>query len=287
MFTIALFCVTGDNDKWKEPFYFLQAADTQLGLIERYLEKKKDYGWTKEVELTRRTIVAANKMNPPPKFLVICGDLVDAMPGDPNRPLQVKDLKKELAGLKNSIPLVCVCGNHDVGDQPTVEGVEQYRRDFGPDYFSFVVSGVLMIVINSQYYEERSQVKDLFEEQEKWLDDLLASSKGKYEHIVVFQHIPWFLKEAEEEKDYFNIEINERRRMLNKFYDAGVRFVFCGHYHKNAGGKFKELELIVTSAVGAQLGDDKSGFRVVKVFKDSIQHKYYAIEDAPEEITFN
>lgn len=244
----------------------------------------KNYGWAKEIELTRRTIAAANRMQPPPKFLVICGDLVDAMPGDPDRPLQVTDLKKVLQGLDNTIPLVCVCGNHDVGDKPTVEGVAQYVKDFGPDHFSFVVSGVLMIVLNSQYYEERSQVEGLFQEQEKWLDDLLSSSKGKYRHIVVFQHIPWFLQKADEEKDYFNIEIKERSRMLNKLYDNGVRYVFCGHYHRNAGGTYKDLELVVTSAVGAQLGDDKSGFRVVKVYPDQIKHEYFAIEDAPDSV---
>ena len=67
------------NKQWKSPFFFIQAADTQLGLIERYLENKLDPKWDKEILLTRKAIEIANQMNPKPKFFVVCGDLVDAI----------------------------------------------------------------------------------------------------------------------------------------------------------------------------------------------------------------
>jgi hypothetical protein len=41
------------------------------------------------------------------------------------------------------------------------------------------------------------------------------------------------------------------------------------------------MEIVTTSAVGFQLGEDKSGFAIVKVFQDKIEHKYYALEDVP------
>jgi hypothetical protein len=41
------------------------------------------------------------------------------------------------------------------------------------------------------------------------------------------------------------------------------------------------MEIVTTSAVGFQLGNDKSGFAIVKVFKDKIEHKYYSLEDVP------
>ena len=57
-------------------------------------------------------------MNPKPKFFVICGDLVDAMPSEVElRKKQVYDLKFVLRELDPEIKLVCVCGNHDVGDK--------------------------------------------------------------------------------------------------------------------------------------------------------------------------
>ena len=60
---------------------------------------------------------------------------------------------KVYSRLDKSIPLVCVCGNHDVGDKPTVATVSSYRQSFGDDYFSFWIGGVHFIVLNSQYYE--------------------------------------------------------------------------------------------------------------------------------------
>ena len=58
-------------------------------------------------------------------------------------------------------------------------------------------------------------------------------------HTVIFQHIPWFVEKPDEEKIYFNVEPDLRKKMLDKFYDAGVRKIFCGHYHRNAGGWYK------------------------------------------------
>ena len=138
-------------------------------------------------------------------------------------------------------------------------------------------------MLNSQYYEDHSQVEEEYEKQEAWLDQQLESVKAKGErecsHCIVFQHIPWFLNTPDEPKQYFNIDIETRMRMLNKLRDSGVRHIFCGHYHRNAGGWYGDLELVVTSAIGQQIGgEDVSGMRLVKVTRDSVEHKYYGLE---------
>jgi len=269
------------NKEWKENFYFIQAADTQFGLIDDWanvpVEKQT---WDEDIRLTELAIKHANTLNPKPKFFIVCGDMINAGPGQIYRGEQENDFKRIFEQLDSDIPLVCVCGNHDIGNSPTVETVATYRNMFGDDYFSFWIDGVLFLALNSQYYEDHSQVEDEYTQQELWLDQQLELVKLKQcQHCVVFQHIPWFLKDANEEKDYFNIEINTRLRMLNKLRDAGVRHIFCGHYHRNAGGFYGDLELVVTSAVGCQIGKDVSGIRLVKVTKDKIEHKYYGVED--------
>jgi predicted MPP superfamily phosphohydrolase len=247
--------------------------------------KNPNPNWDKEIKLTQEAIKAANQMNPKPKFFIVCGDLVDAMPGNSDREQQIYDFKTCFKDLKNDIPLVCVCGNHDIGDTPTHDSIDDYRKKFGDDYFSFVVSGVLFIVINSQYFQDSSLVEDYAQQQNQWLDSVLNDVKNNnYKHVVLFQHIPWFLKYTEEDNDYFNIKKEIRLKMLSKLYESGIRAIFCGHYHRNAGGKYKDLELVVTSAIGCQLGEDKSGLRVVKVYENSIQHKYYSIEEIPKNI---
>lgn len=283
------------ESKWSGPFCFIQAADTQFGLTADF-EKQPVSTWDIEIEKTKLAIEAANRMNPKPKFFIVCGDLINAMPADAAntvfregseklRDPQINDFKKTFRNLKSDIPLVCVCGNHDVGDIPTHASVADYRKNFGDDYFTFYVGGVMCIVLNSQFYENCSHIPDLAKEQDAWLDGMLEEAKkGDYKHVVVFQHIPWFLQTPNEEKEYFNIVTDLRMKMLNKFYDAGIRYIFCGHYHRNAGGMFKDLELVVTSAIGYQLGTDTHGLRVVRVFDDSIKHHYYALEDVPTNI---
>ncbi len=79
---------------------------------------------------------------------------------------------------------------------------------------------------------------------------------------------------------YFNIEREKRLEWLEKFKKAGVSKIFCGHYHQNAGGVFDNLEVVVTSAVGAQLGEDKHGYRLVEVNEEQIKHTYIHVSDA-------
>ena len=121
------------------------------------------------------------------------------------------------------------------GNQPSKDTIHRYRSTWGDDYFSFWTHGCLFIVLNSQLYEDCSLTEDLASEQDEWLDQvLLETAKAKY--TFVFQHIPWFLKTPDEDKEYFNIETGLRKKMLNKFHDAGVSKIFCGHYHRNTGG---------------------------------------------------
>lgn len=266
--------------KWQGPFHFIQAADSQLGMIDSYIYKRTEPGWSEEIELCENLVAKCNQMEPKPKFMIICGDLVDAFRETDIRRQQVTDFKRIFANLSQQIPLVCVCGNHDVGDEPTIDSVLEYRRTFGDDYFYYTLNDVLFIVINSQFYQHREYVQDYAKQQDQWLESLLAKCKS-FKYSIVFEHIPWFLEHYDEEDDYFNIKKQVRLIWLRKFKDAGVTKIMCGHYHRNAGGWFEDMELVVTSAIGAQCGNDKSGVRIVKVLNESIEHEYYAMQDIP------
>jgi len=277
------------NKHWEKDFFFIQAADTQLGLIHMYGIKGKgtpypNSKWDKEIELCKHSVEILNGMKPRPAFFIVCGDLVDAFPDQyPEiRGDQEADLKSIYADLDPEIPMICVCGNHDVGNSPTQETISNYRNSFGDDYFYFVYSGVFFIVLNSQLYEDHSNVPQYYEKHEKWLSEILELPERKSaKHTVLFQHIPWFLYQADEGKDYFNIEAELRIKKLDQFYDAGIRKIFCGHYHRNAGGFYKDLEVVITSAIGCQLGSDDHGMRVVKVTEDRIEHEYHALSNFP------
>ncbi|XP_054161631.1 serine/threonine-protein phosphatase CPPED1-like [Oppia nitens] len=272
------------ESQWTEPFVFIHSTDPQFGLIDR-MAGKHVLKWDKEIQLTRDAIKAVNRMQPKPKFLVVGGDFVHSMPGNADRNQQMCDFQMCLDQLDKDIPLVFACGNHDVGDCPTNDTIDEYRRDFGDDYYWFTCGGVFSIVLNSQYYKDDTHVKDLTKKQDKWLDEVLDIYKQhNYKHLVVFQHIPYFLREVYEKDDRFKTCIKEdlRIKMLYKLHKSGARYVFSGHYHSNAGGMYKDLEQVVTSALGGQLGTDQSGLRVVKVYENSIQHQYYSVDEIPE-----
>uniref|UniRef100_A0A8C0GYU6 Calcineurin-like phosphoesterase domain-containing protein 1 n=1 Tax=Chelonoidis abingdonii TaxID=106734 RepID=A0A8C0GYU6_CHEAB len=134
--------VCNDECQWKAPFYFIQGADPQFGLMKAWAIGDCDNGgdeWEEEIKLTEQAVQAINQLNPKPKFFVLCGDLIHGMPG--------------------------------------------------------------------------------------------------------------------------------------------IKAVFSGHYHRNAGGSYKDLEMVVSSAIGCQLGEDTHGLRVVIVTAEKIVHRYCSLND--------
>ncbi|KAF1374140.1 hypothetical protein PFLUV_G00246460 [Perca fluviatilis] len=278
--------LTEDAEReWTGPFCFIQAADPQLGLMKAWREGDCDGGgdeWAEEVELTTQAVEAVNQLRPRPRFMVLCGDLVHAMPDTQFREGQERDLKAALKGTDPSIPLVFVSGNHDLGNTPTPRTLEQYCSAWGNDYFSFWVGGVFCLVLNSQLFYDASACPQLKEAQETWLEEQLSrassSTEPKPKHILVFQHIPLYLKSPDEEDNYFNLQREVRQNLLDRFKRAGVKAVFSGHYHRNAGGCHDGLDVVVSSAIGCQLGEDTHGLRVVVVTADVVVHRYHSLE---------
>eukprot|EP00455_Lapot_gusevi_P001737 TRINITY_DN10669_c0_g1_i2.p1 TRINITY_DN10669_c0_g1~~TRINITY_DN10669_c0_g1_i2.p1 ORF type:complete len:290 (-),score=63.37 TRINITY_DN10669_c0_g1_i2:204-1073(-) len=267
-----------DEKDFKEPFFFLQLADPQFGFFH------DSRHWEDDIALSEEAVRHINRLRP--RFAVVCGDWTHAFPGEPEYLPQMQDIKRVFSKIDQSIPLVCVCGNHDVGNRPTAHSIDSYRQHFGDDYFAFWVGGCRCIVLNSQLYSNATGAPQLQQQQVDWLRQELASLQGpdRPAHIFVFQHIPWFLQQADEENDYFNIEKQLRLQVLEELHQAGVTGIFCGHYHRNAGGLYKNMPQVVTSAIGGQLGNDKSGLRVVSVYRDSIAHQYYSFEEAPQQV---
>uniref|UniRef100_A0A8C6S8U8 Calcineurin-like phosphoesterase domain containing 1 n=1 Tax=Neogobius melanostomus TaxID=47308 RepID=A0A8C6S8U8_9GOBI len=210
----------------------------------------------------QRAVEAVNRLQPRPRFMVLCGDLVHAMPGSPFREEQERALKTALKGTDSSIPLVFVSGNHDLDD-----------------YFSFWVGGVLCLVLNSQLFFDASACPQLKEAQETWLEEQLSrATEQKPKHVLVFQHIPLYLKTPNEDDNYFNLQGAVRQQLMDRFKRAGVKAVFSGHYHRNAGGCHDGLDMVVSSAIGCQLGEDAHGLRVVAVTERGIVHRYFSLE---------
>lgn len=259
---------------WKGPYFFLQLADTQYGMF------TGNMGFDKEVALTQQAVEHINRLRP--RFVIVCGDLTNATPKHARYDAQVAQYKQDFSAIDSNIPLVCVCGNHDIGNRPTPESIATYKQNFGDDYFAFWVGGVCNVVLNSSVLKDPSGALEVLAAQNKWLDQQLATARtAQAKHIFLFQHHPLFLTQPNEADQYFNIPLIRRTPLLKKLQQADVRAVFAGHYHRNSYGQAGTLEMITTGPVGKPLGKDMSGFRIVTVREDHIQHQYYGLDDVP------
>ena len=288
--------------RFTSPFSFVQLADCQFGML------KQDQSWAEEQATLRLATAHINSMRPRPRFVVICGDLINAYPTKENKAVRVrqtKDLRETLSYIDEEIPLVCVCGNHDIGNRPTSDTIDEFRGEWGADYFDFWVSGVLFLVLNTQLYVDASGARQEAERQDRWLQQQLAEQAPHATNTVLLSHVPPFVERADEEDGWANIPTAARVPLLARARDAGVSTWLCGHYHQNAGGWFGEMEVVVTSAVGAVLdsggrntnGPDSpnfdlvsqvvadpahSGLRVVRVRADgSIAHAFHTLDAVP------
>lgn len=251
-------------------FFFVQLADPQFGFFDN------DRGFAQETANYEAAVAHINRLKP--RFVVICGDLINK-PGDD---AQTAEFLRITAQIDKSIPVYHVSGNHDVGNEPTPELLVYYREHIGPDYYSFLEGGLYGIVLNSSLISAPSQAELSAEAQEIWLTSELERARASgATHIVVFQHHSWFLEGAEEPSQYFNIPLETRRRYLALLKNAGVKYIFAGHYHRNAQGQDDHFEMITSGPVGRPLGDDPSGLRLVTVTPAGLTHRYYPLDQVP------
>lgn len=277
LFLVAfLVALAGRISAASAPFFFVQLSDPQLGMF----TDNRDFA--QDAANFEFAVTAVNRLKP--AFVVITGDLVNK-PGDA---AQIAEYRRIVARIDPSIPVYNIAGNHDVENVPTPQSLETYSRVFGPDRYTFTHSGLVGIVLNSSVIHSPDRTPEQLAEQEKWLRAELTKARASgARHIVVFQHHPWFIQNAGEADQYFNIPIARRAAYLALFREFGVRYLFCGHYHRNAEGRDGTLENITSGPVGKPLGGAKSGIRVAIVRDDRIEHRYYELGELPVKVEFD
>jgi len=252
--------------------FFIQLADPQFGAI------TADRDFIQETANYEFAVANVNRLRP--QFVVICGDLINK-PGDP---AQAAEYFRITAKIDKSIPVYAVPGNHDVGNDPTPESLAAYRQRWGPDYYSFRQGEIYGIVLNASLISAPAKAQAEADKQESWLKAELVKAKASgARHTVVFQHQSWFLENPAEPAQYFNIPIPQRRHYLDMLKASGVRYVFAGHYHRNAYGKDGTLEMITSGPVGRPSAPDASGIRIVAVGPNALEHHYYTLGEIPNQ----
>jgi hypothetical protein len=117
------------------------------------------------------------------------------------------------------------------------------------------VGDIAGIVLNSNLEKGTEQVPAEAAKMEAWFRNELERVKlTGVKHIIVFQHISFFLKDPNEEEQYSNIPKSVRERYLRYLHEYGVEHVFAGHYHRNELGRDGDLEMVTSRAGGHAAG---------------------------------
>eukprot|EP00980_Cylindrotheca_fusiformis_P010934 scaffold2499_cov125-Cylindrotheca_fusiformis.AAC.25 len=261
--------VDQDGSSLLSPYTFVVCADSQIGMTSGNRE------WETELEYSRQAIAYINNLQPRPLFCCMCGDLVDmeqsffAEDGftrqecDKIQDQQNTDFKKTWSALHEDIAMVCLCGNHDVGNRPTEGSIARFKNAFGDDYLAFWVHNTSYhIVLNTNLFMDPSAAQDLYDAQLTWLEDRLDyARRNQAQHIFVFGHHPWFLYHDDEEPEdltgvnpypvewegtglgggktdgypekVFMIPKSRRIAVMKLFEEFGVTAAFSGHFHQN------------------------------------------------------
>ncbi len=253
------------------PKFFVQGSDPQFGMY----TKNADF-----VQETTNFEFFINSMNRiKPQFVVITGDLINKA-GDA---AQTAEFHRIARKLDPSIKIYNVPGNHDVSNEPTAESLATYRKNWGPDYYTFDSGDIRGFVLDSSLIQAPVNVPAEADKQEQWLKSQLAKAKTDRKRVIIFQHIPFFLKTADEPDQYFNIPKQHRARYLALFHEFGVQHIFAGHLHRSTEGRDGDLSMVTTGPIGMPLGSELSGFRIVRL--DSMQHPYISLGSIPNQVT--
>ena len=257
--TIFFVSCNSDNvlDK-PESFTFVQICDPQLGF--------SDY--EKDIVSFQQAVRQINELNA--DFVVICGDLVNSANGK-----SFMDFNKMKSGFQ--MPCYCAPGNHDVGNKPTSESLQYYRKTLGEDHFIVEHKHTTFIFVNTQLWKN-PLVKDS-EQQDIWLKQRLKVALKGGDQIFIVGHYPLFCEEPNEPEQYMNLPGEKRKELLELFDQYNVAAVLGGHTHRLTLNNYKNIQFVNGETISKNFDSRPLGYRVWHVNdKSSPTHEFVPLE---------
>lgn len=184
-----------------------------------------------------------------PDLVVNSGDVAFDGPDHPN------DLDFAKA-LHDALPVDCrfLPGNHDIGDNPTMVGVQptqpasetnrqNFIATFGEDLWRFDAAGWCFIGLNSLVMNTGLPCEA---EQHEWLAEQLAAAQGK--PVALFIHKPLYRDAPDDEEiaatSFRYVPMPARAGLVNMLDSANLRLVACGHVHQRRDFTFRDTRHI-------------------------------------------
>jgi len=214
------------------PVTFVVAADSHLHA------DAHNYG----MPLFLAAIGQATRLDPPPRFFTILGDLTQA-----NEPAELEQVALGAAAL--DVPWVPVSGNHDWYD-----GGAAWRAALGPEIYSFDIADVHFVVVSTNVLDDELRV---------FVARELALVRGD-PTIVVMGHEPLELP------------------TMTELRELGVDVYLAGHWHANRAVHFDGLlELDTEPFLMGGMDGLPAGYRVVTITGGDVTVDHHTVVRAP------
>ncbi len=242
-------------------------------LAVRAVPRVEGFAW--DAERFKAAVDVANSMRP--EFVVMGGDMVN----DPTSEAQYEAVVSISAKLDPDIPMMWVPGNHDIASDtvvPTPHSIDKYREAFGPDYYAFDGGTTRFVVLNTVVIDHPEEVPGELAGQLEFLANELERASEQERRVILLGHHPLFLRSPDEEDTYWNLPLERRRVLLDLIHRHRVPVMFAGHWHRNSLARDDGFEMVTSGPVGYPLGDDPSGYRLVRVGAHSVDHEYHPLE---------
>ena len=204
------------------------------------------------------------RIDPPPRFVVHLGDIVNPVPSLPTFHDAVGHFKAIAEPLR--VPLHVIPGNHDVGDK-TIDWMPAdqvcdaylatYRAVFGADFYAFDDGALRFVMLNSLLLN--SGLADEARQRD-WLEAQLDGAAGR--RVFLFMHYPPYIHSREERGSYDNIDRPARDWLLEQIARPGVEAVFAGHVHNFWYERIGEAELYMLPSTAFVRHDFAEFYRV-------------------------
>lgn len=258
-------------------FFFVLLADPQLGCC------TTNAGFEKESAAFAQAVERINRWKP--SFVAICGDFINAPPEQPVGAAQIAEFKRLLKLVDPAIPVKLVPGNHEIRTASMSTDLERYRKEFGPDYYSFDHGGWHFLALDSPLLTAPEQAPEEGRRQAEWLRNDLKDAQARRMRTIVFLHHPWFLFTPEEPEAYFNVPLKARKDWLPELQSHSVAATFSGHLHNNGVQVYEGMQMVITGPVCNPLGPGgQAGLRMVRVYPDRLEHRFYPMDRLPAEV---
>ncbi|OQR95477.1 3-phosphoinositide-dependent protein kinase, partial [Thraustotheca clavata] len=243
----------GVQNEWKAPFDFVHVSGPDLGKSAAFKERDGLGGssWSSELEQFQEMLRSINARDRIPAFVALSGNMTFATPSQRYYTAQLSAFHDSLSILDDKIRLVFVPGDHAM-TQPN-----EYKQDFGDDYYCLWRGGVKCIIVNSSLWlhglrANDSTLMERYLAQEAWLKKELDHGALCAQVLCIMSHHPLFLHDVNEDTQWietqddnnaptrpWNIPKEARLPLLESFGEAKIHAIFSTNFNRSVHEHFQ------------------------------------------------